>query len=139
LDYAQLGNSEKKRKAAVDLPGYIQKVPEMQDDIVNAVYDLCEDVSAEVAIFFTGLISVSAEILGQIRVEGYKAIAAVSREDMGILKRNVDVLIQLLQCGEHRPFTSLSQEIHALEIQTIQRRSSTSGRGWSNIWKSILV
>lgn len=28
---------------------------------------------------------------------------AVSKEDKGILKRNVDVLVQLLQCGEHRP------------------------------------
>jgi len=34
-------------------------------------------------------------------VEGYKAIVAVSKEDKGILKRNVDVLVQLLQCGEH--------------------------------------
>jgi hypothetical protein len=41
--------------------------------------------------------------LGQVRVEGYKAIVAVSKEDKGILKRNVDVLVQLLQCGEHNP------------------------------------
>lgn len=41
--------------------------------------------------------------LDQIRVEGYKAIVAVSREDKGTLKRNVDVLVQLLQCGEYRP------------------------------------
>lgn len=40
--------------------------------------------------------------LGQIRVEGYKAIVAVSTEDKGTLKRNVDVLVQLLQCGEYR-------------------------------------
>lgn len=40
---------------------------------------------------------------GQIRVEGYKAIVAVSKEDKGALKRNVDVLVQLLQCGEYRP------------------------------------
>jgi hypothetical protein len=28
---------------------------------------------------------------------------AVSKEDKGILKRNVDVLVQLLQCGKHNP------------------------------------
>ena len=48
-------------------------------------------------------------ISGQVRVEGYKAIVAVSKEDNGILKRNVDVLVQLLQCGERRP---LSPEYH---------------------------
>jgi len=79
----------------------------MQDDIVNTVYDLCEDPSAEVSIA-TPVCHVSARtILGQVRVEGYKAIVAVSREDNGILKRNVDVLVQLLQCGEH---ISLSPE-----------------------------
>jgi len=50
LDYAQSGSIEKKRRAAEDLPHYIQAVPEMQDDVVNAVYDLCEDPSAEVSI-----------------------------------------------------------------------------------------
>jgi uncharacterized protein YaaR (DUF327 family) len=50
LDHVHSGSVEKKRKAAEDLPLYIQKVPEMQDDVVNAVYDLCEDTSAEVSI-----------------------------------------------------------------------------------------
>ena len=50
LDYAQSESIENKRKAAEGLPGYIQKVPEMQDDLVNAVYDLCEDPSVEVSI-----------------------------------------------------------------------------------------
>lgn len=30
------------------MPRYIQKIPEMQEDVVNAVYDLCEDPSSEV-------------------------------------------------------------------------------------------
>lgn len=47
LDYAQSGSIDKKRRAAEGLPRYIQKVPEMQDDVVNTVYDLCEDPSAE--------------------------------------------------------------------------------------------
>ena len=33
------------------MPRYIQKIPEMQEDVVNAVYDLCEDPSAEVNTF----------------------------------------------------------------------------------------
>ncbi|KAF9792509.1 apoptosis inhibitory protein 5-domain-containing protein [Thelephora terrestris] len=82
LDYAQSESVENKRKAAEELPRYMLKVPEMQDDLVNAVYDLCEDTSAE------------------IRVEGYKAIVAVSKEDKETLKRNVDVLVQLLQCDD---------------------------------------
>jgi hypothetical protein len=50
LDCAQSGSFDKKRKAAEDLPRYIQIVPEMQDDVVNAVYDLCEDPSAEASV-----------------------------------------------------------------------------------------
>ena len=52
--------------------------------------------------------------LGQIRVEGYKAIVEVSKEDNETLKRNVDVLVQLLQCGERRPLSTLSLGVHAL-------------------------
>ncbi|KAF9653214.1 hypothetical protein BDM02DRAFT_3183159 [Thelephora ganbajun] len=91
LDYARSGSTEKKRKAAEDLPRYIKMVPEMQDDVVNAVYDLCEDPS------------------GEIRVEGYKAIVAVSKEDEGILKRNVDVLVQLLQCDDPEEIIHIRQ------------------------------
>jgi len=50
LGDTQSGSIEKKRAAAENLPRYVQKVPEMQDDVVNAVYDLCEDPSAEVSI-----------------------------------------------------------------------------------------
>lgn len=82
LDFVQSGSIEEKRRAAEDLPRYVQKAPEMQEDVVNAVYDLCEDQSPE------------------IRIEGYKAIVAVSKEDQAILKRNVDVLVQLLQCDD---------------------------------------
>ena len=37
---------------------------------------------------------------------------AVSKEDNGILKRNVDVLVQLLQCGEHRPLRTITIHSH---------------------------
>jgi hypothetical protein len=50
MGYTQSGSIENKRTAAEDLASYIQKVPEMQDDVVNAVYDLCEDSSVEVSI-----------------------------------------------------------------------------------------
>lgn len=103
LDHVQSGSIEKKRKAAENLPRYIQKVPEMGDDVVNAVYDLCEDPAAEVSPV-PAQNHVRAMTLGQVRVEGYKSIVAVSKEDQGTLKRNVDVLIQLLQCGQFRPY-----------------------------------
>ena len=71
---------------------------------MNAVYDLCEDPSVEVSIVLPAYYCLRwSTVTGQVRVEGYKAIAAASREDGGILKRNVDVLVQLLQCGEHKP------------------------------------
>ena len=46
-------------------------------------------------------------------MEGYKAIVAVSEGDKGILKRNVDVLVQLLQCGEHKPPSLLTVVRHS--------------------------
>ena len=106
----------------------------MQDDVVNAVYDLCEDPSVEVSIIPPVCHLCRPTILGQIRTEGYKAIVAVSKEDKGILKRNVDVLVQLLQCGKHKPLSpDRSSGIHALRKQMTRRRSSTSDKDWSSI------
>lgn len=65
--------------------------------------------------------------LGQIRVEGYKAIVAVSKEDNETLKRNVDVLVQLLQCGERRPLY-IVPGCSRVKAQMTLRRSSTSGK-----------
>jgi hypothetical protein len=36
----------------------------------------------------------------KIRIQGYKAVVQMSREQPGSVERNVDVLVQLLQSGE---------------------------------------
>jgi hypothetical protein len=36
----------------------------------------------------------------QIRIQGYKAVVQMSKEQPGWVERNVDVLVQLLQSGE---------------------------------------
>ena len=40
------------------------------------------------------------KILLQVRKDGYRAITQVSRELKKLVKRNADVLVQLLQSGE---------------------------------------
>ena len=42
----------------------------------------------------------SCKILLQVRKDGYRAITQVSRELKKLVKRNADVLVQLLQSGE---------------------------------------
>jgi len=42
-------------------------------------------------------------MLVQIRIQGYKAVVQMSREQPGWVERNVDVLVQLLQSGESSP------------------------------------
>ena len=36
----------------------------------------------------------------KIRIQGYKAVVQMSKEQPGSVERNVDVLVQLLQSGE---------------------------------------
>ncbi|CAK5265920.1 unnamed protein product [Mycena citricolor] len=50
-----------------------------EEAVINAVYDLCEDASSDV------------------RMEGYRAITEISRAADKWIKRNTDVLLQLLQ------------------------------------------
>ncbi|KAF8070158.1 hypothetical protein FPV67DRAFT_1754654 [Lyophyllum atratum] len=56
--------------------------PELEEEAINAVYDLCEDQSP------------------RVRVEGYAAITHLSNADHKLVKRNADVLLQLLQSDE---------------------------------------
>lgn len=41
----------------------------------------------------------------QVRIKGYAAIVDVSREQQKWVKRNADVLVQLLQSGESKSLT----------------------------------
>ncbi|RDB16769.1 Apoptosis inhibitor 5 [Hypsizygus marmoreus] len=61
---------------------FFNDFPELEEQAINAVYDLCEDQSANV------------------RIEGYNAVTQVSNADIKWVKRNTDVLVQLLQSHE---------------------------------------
>ncbi|KAH8107682.1 hypothetical protein BXZ70DRAFT_884990 [Cristinia sonorae] len=71
-----------KTLAASNFRLFIKDFPELEDDAINAVYDLCEDSVAKV------------------RIDGYYAIISVSKEQKKWVKRNADVLVQLLQSDE---------------------------------------
>ncbi|EIN11204.1 hypothetical protein PUNSTDRAFT_118713 [Punctularia strigosozonata HHB-11173 SS5] len=71
-----------KSLVAENIPKYIKYFPDLEDDAINAVYDLCEDPDQ------------------QIRLKGYQAILAVSQEDRKWVRRNADVLVQLLQSDD---------------------------------------
>ncbi|KAJ3563311.1 hypothetical protein NP233_g9020 [Leucocoprinus birnbaumii] len=68
--------------AAKNIRFFFTDFPDLEESAVDAIYDLCEDPSSEV------------------RIEGYLAIIEVSRMESRWIKRNVDVLVQLLQSEE---------------------------------------
>ncbi|KAH9949030.1 hypothetical protein B0H21DRAFT_689040 [Amylocystis lapponica] len=68
--------------AATNVRFFIKDFPDLEDDAINAVYDLCEDP------------------VTQVRIKGYAAIVDVSKEQKKWVKRNADVLVQLLQSDE---------------------------------------
>ncbi|KXN90634.1 Apoptosis inhibitor 5-A [Leucoagaricus sp. SymC.cos] len=61
---------------------FLTDFPDLEETAVDAIYDLCEDPSPKV------------------RAEGYLAITQVSRIQSRWIKRNADVLVQLLQSEE---------------------------------------
>ncbi|XP_006461062.1 hypothetical protein AGABI2DRAFT_185359 [Agaricus bisporus var. bisporus H97] len=65
--------------AAGNMRFFLKDFPDLEEAAIDAIYDLCEDSSA------------------QVRIEGYHAITQVSRTQGKWIKRNVDVLVQLLQ------------------------------------------
>ncbi|KAJ7467035.1 hypothetical protein FB451DRAFT_1259934 [Mycena latifolia] len=68
--------------AAKNIPDLFNDFPDEEEAAINAVYDLCEDQSTIV------------------RKAGYDAITAVSKAANKWVKRNTDVLLQLLQSDE---------------------------------------
>ncbi|KAI0275618.1 apoptosis inhibitory protein 5-domain-containing protein [Russula aff. rugulosa BPL654] len=73
-----------KRLAAINIVKFFRAFPDLEEEAINAVYDLCEDQDQN------------------IRIQGYKAVVQMSREQPGSVERNVDVLVQLLQSDEPR-------------------------------------
>ncbi|KAJ7090917.1 hypothetical protein B0H15DRAFT_249294 [Mycena belliarum] len=68
--------------AAKNIPALFNDFPDQEEAAINAVYDLCEDQATIV------------------RKAGYDAITAVSKAANKWVKRNTDVLLQLLQSDE---------------------------------------
>ncbi|KAJ7502500.1 apoptosis inhibitory protein 5-domain-containing protein [Mycena galericulata] len=82
IDLTHTPNTPLKILAAKTIPELFNDFPDLEEAAINAVYDLCEDQSATV------------------RKEGYDAITAVSKAANKWVKRNTDVLLQLLQSDE---------------------------------------
>ncbi|RPD58686.1 hypothetical protein L227DRAFT_504962 [Lentinus tigrinus ALCF2SS1-6] len=82
IDLAHSPHPSLKILAATNLKLFIKDFPDLEDDAINAVYDLCEDP------------------VSNVRIKGYAAIVDVSREQNKWVKRNADVLVQLLQSDE---------------------------------------
>jgi len=92
--------------AAGEIRHFFKYFPDLEEAAINAIYDLCEDHDPEV-----GPSSVETHIkkfsnawfFFQVRKGGYSAVTQVSRERTNWVKRNADVLVQLLQSGESFP------------------------------------
>ncbi|KAG6917815.1 hypothetical protein DXG01_000875 [Tephrocybe rancida] len=68
--------------AAQNIRIFFSDFPEFEEEAINAVYDLCEDQTPAV------------------RIEGYTAVTHLSKADSRLVRRNADVLLQLLQSDE---------------------------------------
>ncbi|KZP34371.1 hypothetical protein FIBSPDRAFT_942505 [Athelia psychrophila] len=68
--------------AAANIRLFFRDFPELEEEAINAVYDLCEDQDP------------------RVRIEGYAAIIQVSKDQKRWVRRNADVLVQLLQSDE---------------------------------------
>ncbi|KAI6021545.1 apoptosis inhibitory protein 5-domain-containing protein [Pisolithus microcarpus] len=73
---------QSKSYAAGQIPRFFNDFHDLEEEAINAVYDLCEDQDSKV------------------RIDGYNAVTQVSYAQRKWVKRNADVLVQLLQCDE---------------------------------------
>ncbi|KAK1232359.1 hypothetical protein PQX77_004523 [Marasmius sp. AFHP31] len=68
--------------AARNMAELFPHFPDLEEEAVNAIYDLCEDPDS------------------QVRIEGYTTLSMLSKVENKWVKRNADVLVQLLQSDE---------------------------------------
>ncbi|KAL0575802.1 hypothetical protein V5O48_006180, partial [Marasmius crinis-equi] len=73
--------------AARNMAELFQHFPDLEEEAINAIYDLCEDQDS------------------QVRVEGYTTLSSLSKVENKWVKRNADVLVQLLQSDEPNEVT----------------------------------
>ncbi|KAH9895220.1 hypothetical protein C8Q73DRAFT_644717 [Cubamyces lactineus] len=93
IDLAHSPHSSLKIIAATNFKLFIRDFPELEDEAINAVYDLCEDP------------------VSSVRIKGYAAIVDASREQQKWVKRNADVLVQLLQSDEPEEVTFVKRAL----------------------------
>ncbi|KAH8116616.1 hypothetical protein DFH11DRAFT_1221980 [Phellopilus nigrolimitatus] len=93
LGFAHAEDALHKKLVTEKVKEYFVDFPDLQDEAINAVYDLCEDQDQE------------------IRIAGYSAITSVSRVDRNWLLRNADVLVQLLQSDDDREVTVVKRAL----------------------------
>ncbi|THH14906.1 hypothetical protein EW146_g5494 [Bondarzewia mesenterica] len=84
---ARSPHSSLKTLAASNITKFFKHFPDLDEDAINAIYDLCEDQDSQV-------------VPPPHFNDGYKAIVQVSKEQSRWVKRNADVLAQLLQSDE---------------------------------------
>jgi len=91
------GSPTLKILAAWNIPSLFNDFPELEEEAINAIYDLCEDQSPQVAyvLHVPKLLTTF-----QVRIKGYAAISRISDAQNKWIKRNADVLLQLLQSGQ---------------------------------------
>ncbi|KAG0707033.1 hypothetical protein DFH29DRAFT_898065 [Suillus ampliporus] len=82
IEIAHSSDSQLKCYAANHIRYFFNDFPDLEEDAINVVYDLCEDQDS------------------RVRIEGYRAISSVSSVQHKWVKRNSDVLVQLLQSDE---------------------------------------
>ncbi|KIJ68040.1 hypothetical protein HYDPIDRAFT_107637 [Hydnomerulius pinastri MD-312] len=82
IELAHSPHPSLKSYAAGHIQVFFDDFPDLEEDAINAVYDLCEDQDPKV------------------RLDGYNAVTQVSDVQRRLVKRNADVLVQLLQSDE---------------------------------------
>ncbi|KII92709.1 hypothetical protein PLICRDRAFT_481801 [Plicaturopsis crispa FD-325 SS-3] len=82
IDLSHSRHSLLKSYAARHMHLFFGDFSDLEESVIDAVYDLCEDQ------------------MSRIRIEGYNAITQVSRARNKWIKRNADVLVQLLQSDD---------------------------------------
>lgn len=106
IDLAHSSSAHFKILAAQNIKFFFADFPDLEEDAINAVYDICEDQSSKV------------------RTEGYNAITGLSAADNDWVKRNTDVLLQLLQSEEPEEVTVIKT---ALREHLVMAPSVTLG------------
>ncbi|KAH8827699.1 hypothetical protein DL96DRAFT_1599991 [Flagelloscypha sp. PMI_526] len=90
-------SKETKKYAVTQIRLFIAHFPELVEESINAVYDICEDPEQDVRIQGYNTIYPITQALYTPTGPGSGSLIKTGVSER-ILKRNVDVLVQLLQC-----------------------------------------